>query len=297
MSEEKAADQMEEQVEELGEEEEEGQLVEIHEEVEIEDVFPDKEGVKFEEEINPLDHLGETIVQTTYINNPNNINNNNYTQKELNDILNVEGNNISKSANSYINYNSQIIPFVSTASVEGSFDLNNMQTQSNEINDINTQNLNYYNTDLGGAVSNNNEDLNVLLLKNGNNTNEDINFNNLGQNTGNFDLNNENVDSSNNKVDDLQYNLESKTNYNNVFNSLVIQDANSDSGVNYSNLANTLISTMTFGVQNKGNNNENLVNFQVLKNNFKGSSYINPSQSVSYNYSYSVPVNFNSSQY
>ena len=105
------------------------------------------------------------------------------------------------------------------------------------------------------------------------------------------------MDSSNNKVDDLQYNLESKTNYNNVFNSLVIQDANSDSGVNYSNLANTLISSMTFGVQNKGNNNENLENFQVLKNNFKGSSYINPSQSVSYNYSYSVPVNFNSSQY
>ena len=179
MNEEKAAEQMEEQVEELGEEEE-GQLVEIHEEVEIEDVIPDKEGVKFEEEINPLDHLGETIVQTTYINNPNNINNNNYTQKELNDILNAEGNNISKPANSYINYNSQIISFVSTASAEGAFDLNNMQTQSNEINDINTQNLNYYNTDLGGAVSNNNKDLNVLLLKNGNNTNEDINFNNLG---------------------------------------------------------------------------------------------------------------------
>ena len=296
MNEEKAAEQMEEQVEELGEEEE-GQLVEIHEEVEIEDVIPDKEGVKFEEEINPLDHLGETIVQTTYINNPNNINNNNYIQKELNDIFNVEGNNISKPANSYINYNSQIISFVSTASAEGAFDLNNMQTQSNEINDINTQNLNYYNTDLGGAVSNNNKDLNVLLLKNGNNTNEDINFNNLGQNTGNFDLNNENVDSSNNKVDDLQYNLESKTNYNNVFNSLVIQDANSDSGVNYSNLANTLISAMTFGIQNKGNNNENLENFQVLKNNFKGSSYINPSQSVSYNYSYSVPVNFNIKQF
>ena len=298
-NEERSKEQMGEQVEELGEEgeeEEEGQVVEIHEEIEIEDITPGIEGVKFEEDINPLEQLGETVTQTTYINNPNNINNNNYTQEELNNIFNIEGNNISKPANSYIDYNSQNIPFVSTASAEGAFDLNNMQIQTNEINNINNQNLNYYDTASGALASNNMEDLNILL-KNGNNEKADIEFNNLGQNTGNFGLNNLNVDSLNNNANNSQYNLESKTNYNNDFNSLVVQDSNSGPDANYPILANPLISAMTFGVQNEGNNHENLENSQMLKNNIEGFSYINPAQSASYNYNYSFPTNFNSTQY
>ena len=296
-NEERSKEQMGEQVEELGEEgEEEGQVVEIHEEVEIEDITPGIEGVKFEEDINPLEQLGETVTQTTYINNPNNINNNNYTQEELNNIFNIESNNISKPANSYIDYNSQNIPFVSTASAEGAFDLNNMQIQTNEINNINNQNLNYYDNVSGALASNNMEDLNILL-KNGNNEKADIEFNNLGQNTGNFGLNNLNVDSLNNNANNSQYNLESKTNYNNDFNSLVVQDSNSGPDANYPILANPLISAMTFGAQNEGNNQENLENSQMLKNNVEGFSYINPAQSASHNYNYSFPTNFNSTQY
>ena len=291
-NEEKAEEQMEEQVEELGEEgeEEEGQVVEVHEEIEIEDVIPGKEGANYEE-INPLDQLGETVVKTTYINNPNNINNNIYTQQELNGILTGEGNYFSKPANSYVDYNNQNIPLVSTASSEGAFDLNNIQIQPNESG-INSQHVNFYGSDSGAQVPINNEDLNTLL-KNSNNANTDYNINNLGQNTGNFDLNNLNVDSSNNNVDNLQYNLESKINYNNDLNSLAIQDSNLVSGVNYSIAPNPLISNMTFGVQKEGNNYENVENLQVFKSEVGGSSYINPVQSGNYNYSYSEPANFN----
>lgn len=274
-----AEEQMEEQAEELGEGEEEGQVVEVHEEVEIEDIIPGKEGDKFED-LNPIDQLGETVVQTTYINNPNNINNNNYIQEELNGIFNIEGNNISKPADSYVDYNSQNIPLVSTASTEGAFDLNNIQIQPNETNDINSQNVNYYSMSSGAAVPINYD----------NNANTGFDLNNLGQNIGNFDLNNLNVDSSNNYVDNSQYNLESK-NYNNDLNSLIIKDSNIGSGANYSIEANPLGRNMTFGIQNEGNNYENIESLQALKSNVEGSSYINPGQTTSYNYSYSVPEN------
>ena len=291
-NEEQAEEQMEEHVQELGEEgdEEEGQVVEVHEEIEIEDVTPAKEGANFEE-INPLDQLGETVVKTTYINDPNNINNNNYTQQQLNDILIGEGNNFSKPANSYMDYNNQNVQFVSTASAEGAFDLNNIQIQPNE-NDMNSQHVNFYGMDSGAQVPINNVDLNTLL-KNDNNANANFDIN-VGQSTGNFDLNNLNVDSSNNNVGNVQYNLESQINYNNELNSLPIQDSNIVSGVNYSIAANPLISTMTFGVQNEGNNYENV---QVFKSEVGGSSYIDPVQSASYNYSYSEPAKFNSTQY
>ena len=270
-NEEQAEEQMEEQADELGEGEEEGQVVEVHEEIEIEDVIPGQEDVKIEEQINPIDQLGETVVQTTYLNNPNNINTNNYTQQELNDIF--QETNLSKPANSYIDYNNQNIGFVNTASAEGAFDLNNMQIQSNVLNDINMQNLDY-GLSSSAAVPINNENINALL-KNDNNANAALDLNNLREeNTGNLDLNNFNIDSLNNNVDNQQYNFEigsNSNNYNNDLNSLVIQDSNSSPEVNYSISANPLVSNLTFGVQNEGINYENLENIQ--------------GQSANYNYS------------
>ena len=121
--------------------------------------------------------------------------------------------------NSYMDYNNQNVQFVSTASAEGAFDLNNIQIQPNE-NDIKSQHVNFYGMDSGAQVPINNVDLNTLL-KNDNNANANFDIN-IGQSTGNFDLNSLNVDSSNNNVDNVQYNLESQINYNNELNSLPI---------------------------------------------------------------------------
>ena len=125
-----------------------------------------------------------------------------------------------------------------------------------------------------------------------------MDLNNLGaQNTGNFDINNLNVVSSDNNVDNQKYNLvidSNNNNYNNDLNSLVMQNTNSTPDVNYSIGANPMFSNLTFGVQNEDNKYENLQSFE---NNNENSSYVKPGQSVTYNYSYSVPINNNSAQY
>lgn len=279
-------EQMEEQGEEAREEgdEEEEQVVEVHEEVEIEDV-PLQQGAKNEEElINPLDQLGDTVAQTKYINNQDN-NNINNSQEELNRIFNVGGNQMS---NSHVTFNdpNQVAPIISTASAEGAFDLNQLSMQQSGIN------ANYYGMTSSVPAPISNEDINQFL-NNANNENYDLNNNNTEQ----FDLNNLNMDTSNNNVEYSTYGLgiaSQTVNYNNDINSLGI-NANAGSGEAYEIHGGNTSSTLTFGGQGE-NNYQNFENAQV-SNVVENSTYAIPGQSVSFNYSYTVPASSTLSQY
>lgn len=267
----------EEQMEEQGEEEEE-QVVEVHEEIEIEDV--PQQGAKNEEElINPLDQLGDTVAQTTYINNQDN-NNINNTQEELNRIFNAGGNEI---PNSYITFNNLNHPIISTASAEGAFDLNQLSMQQSGAH---AENANYYGMTSSVPAPISNEEMNQFL-NNANNMNYDIN-NNVSEH---FDLNNLNMDASNNNAQYSTYDLgiaSQTVDYNNDLNSLGI-NANAGSGQTYEIHGGNTSSTLTFGGQGE-NNYQNFENAQV-SNVVENSTYAIPGQSVSFNYSYTIPAN------
>lgn len=262
--EEHGEEQGEEQGEQLGEEYVEEEVEEIEEEVE--ELEPIEEGQMYD----PINQLGETITQTYYLNGNNNniqgqiINNEN----EKNQYINMDVNN----ANSYANNNEQNLAFINPTSQE-MVDLNALQNMpiGGETGNIDINQ--YYQQGVAISGTNNIEITSSNPINEGN---ADINqYFQQSSDTGNGDLGNyvgiSNALDSNNYVNQNQgtfdlNNLQGTS----IENTYTVPTDNQGSNINYS--GQEVTDYKTYG------------NAEITTNNVE-SSYANPSQSYSFNYS------------